>query len=79
MKCRRLTAEPLNARSCFEKESLKEDHKYGLEIKESGEVEHCVKFGPVYNPFRVCMLFEYDDETSLCVYVQYRYRPYQLQ
>ena len=54
MKCRRLTAEPLNARSCFEKESLKEDHKYGLEIKESGEVEHCVKFGPIYNPFRVC-------------------------
>lgn len=39
-------------RSCFEKGSLKEDQKYGLEIKESGEVEHCVKFGPIYNPLR---------------------------
>ena len=38
---------------------MKEDQKYGLEIKESGEVEHCVKFGPIYNPFKVSSYFNY--------------------
>ena len=38
---------------------MKEDQKYRLEIKESGEVEQCVKFGPIYNPFKVSSHFNY--------------------
>ena len=46
---------------------MKEDQKYGLEIKESGEVEHCVKFGPIYNPFKVSSYFNY----SVPIYIRY--------